>query len=319
MKINKFFLFIIILANLSFSQNFIPIDKDTNEFIEDVNFNLYQNKIKVFSGTCCNDNKTTLPENVVFDSLNFSKVNYKTLGISKNDLKELVLLTKEVFSLDEIVITSTKKEIITLGEKNRFIKRRSNGLSSETDNGIVFKNPFETNLEIDKVIFYVEKVKYKTLYRIKFYEFKQDLIENGIQYANLGALIYTTDTLTLEPKQKGKIEVMLNYKILLSQTPVFVSIEKIGFFENGIPVVTNFENTTKIKYQISNTTNYFNKRIDGMTKEMSEKMYNINAVINYDFATQFFKKPHKSILIAPAILLEGKKVEYPVNLNHLKN
>ena len=318
MKINNFLIFILLLSNLSFSQSFITIDNDTSEFIEDVNFNLYQNKTKVFSGICCNDNKTVLPLNVAFDSLSFSKVNYKTLGIATSDLKELVLLTKEVFSLDEIVITSTKKEGITLGEKNRFIKRRSNGLSSETDNGIVFKNPFENNLEINKVVFYVEKVKYKTLYRIKFYEFKQDLIENGIQFADLGDLIYTTDTLTLETRQKGKIEVQLAQKIILSKTPIFVSIEKIGFLENGIPIVIDFENTTKIKYQISNLTNSFERRANLYTGELSE-MYNINAVINYDFATQFFQKPHKSTLVAPAILLEGKKVDSKVDLNYLKN
>ena len=318
MKINKFLIFILLLSNLSFSQSFITIDNDTNEFIEDVNFNLYKNKMEVFSGICRNDSKTALPQTIIFDSITFSKVNYKTLGIPKIKLEEVVLLTKEIFSLDEIIITSKKKEIITLGEKNRFLKRRSNGLSSETDNGIVFKNPFKTNLEINKVVFYVEKVKFKTLYKIKFYEFKQDLIENGIQFANLGDLIHTTDTLILEPRQKGKIEVQLAQKIILSKTPIFVSIEKIGFFENGIPIVTNFENTTKIKYQISNLTNSFERRANLYTSELSE-MYNINAVINYDFATQLFKKPHKSILVAPAILLEGKKVEYNVDLDYLKN
>lgn len=314
----KLLLFLLFITNLSFSQSFITIDKDTNEFIEDVNFNLYQKNIKVFSSTCSNDKKTTLPANVIFDSIIFSKVNYKTLVIPKSKLEEVVLLTKEVFSLDEIVISSTKKEIITLGEKNRFIKRRSNGLSSETDNGIVFKNPFETTMEIDKVIFYVERVNFRTLYRIKFYEFNQNLIENGIQFAELGALIYTTDTLTLEPKQKGKIEVLLAQKIILGKESVFVSIEKIGIYEDGVAIKTNLENTTKIKHQISNLTNSFERRADLHTGELSE-MYNINAVVNYDFATQFFKKPHKSILVAPVILLEGKKVKYPVNLNYLKN
>ena len=43
---------------------------------------------------------------------------------------------------------------------------------------------------------------------------------------------------------------------------------------------------------------------DYYSGELTKELLNINLRIKYDFAFQLFKKPHKSILIAPAILLE---------------
>ncbi len=294
--------------NLGFCQDLIVLDNETLEFVEDVNFSLYQNKSKIYSGICSNSSKTTLPIEIAFDSISFSKVNYRTQGFSKSDLQEVVFLTKMVFSLDEVVITSSKNNEILLGEKNRFVKKMSNGMTRETSNGLVFKNSYESDIQIDKVVFYIEKATYKTLYKIKFFEFNQDLFNEGFQYANLGSLIYETDSLTIEPNQKGKVEVILQGKIQLSTKPIFVSLQLIDYVDETGSIAIDLKNTTKVKHQLSNLTNYFAKRADLFSGILEEKMTNINAVIKYDFAVQYFKKPHKSILVAPAVLLSVSKL-----------
>lgn len=309
---NKLILLLIILfcySNISNAQDFIVLDNETLDIVEDVVFELYSQNKMIFVGNCKNNDKTKLPENVQFDSIIFKKTNYKELTIKKENFTEVVLLQEKRETLKEIILTSTKDNYIILGEKNKFIKRRSNEFSDNLDYGLVFENKTDSDLEISKIEFFVEKIKHKTAYKINIFEFKDSLINIGHQYAELGNLISTTDTLFLYPNQKNSIIHIFDEKIILKKEPIFISLEHLSYFdENENSFIPNYNEKTKLKFCLSNRCNYFAKTIDHYSGIESEKMININAMINYDFKYAYFREPHKSVLITPAILLYTKKI-----------
>lgn len=302
------FIFLILYLNTAFSQSFIPLDEETLEFIEDVDYHLYSNNIRIFSGLCDNDKITNLPS-ISFDSISFNKINYKQLGFKRDNITNTILLSKNLIEIDEVVIISSKKEDIILGEKNRFINRMSNSISKEILYGITFQNSLNFNLNIDKLVYFVDKIKFKTAYRINIFDYNQVPINLGHQYAEIGKLLYSTDTLYLEPKQKGKVEIKIKENETISKgNSVFITLELIAYYDidNNI-IQPSLEDFSKIKFQLSNKTNYYAKRIDLTNGKLTENLININAMINYDFANKFFSKPHKSSIVTPAILLYTKK------------
>ena len=78
----KILLFLLYI-NLSFSQAFIPIDNDTHEFIEDVNYSLFLKKKNIFNGVTKNNEITKINPSIEYDSITFSRIDYHTLGLQK--------------------------------------------------------------------------------------------------------------------------------------------------------------------------------------------------------------------------------------------
>lgn len=307
-KIN--FLYVLFISSTVFCQSFIPLDKETLEFVEDVNYNLFLKKEKVFSGICSNDNKTVLHNEVMFDSISFSKIGYDVLGLKKEFLNETVMLTKRILDLDEVIIVSTKEKDIILGEQNRIINGKSNAITKGFDFGVVLANSNSIDILVDKIVIYVDKVKHKTAYKINIYEFKEEPMVMGRQIAKFGKLLYRSSVQYLNPKQKGKIEIEVDQPFLLDNKPVFIIPELVAYYdENNSEFSPPIDELTRIKKQFSNQANYFSKMTERDTGRLTNDLYNINAWINYDFAYAFFKKPHKSIIVTPAILLYAKKAE----------
>jgi hypothetical protein len=303
--------FLIFFSIISFAQNnkFIPVDDETLEFIEDVKYSLYLNKKEIYSNQTSKDTVTFITNNIIYDSISFYKLNYKEFGFLKDSLKETVLLTKKIYELNEVVVIGNTKNDLFIGEKSRFIKRRYNILSENIDNGIIFRENELKDVLISKLIFYIDKVKHKTTYKIKFFE--ADEIGNPLtsQTLQLGNLFFESPTLTLEQGTKDKIEVDLeSYSIDFYNKNIFVTIVLQNYFdENNNIIKPETSNRTKLKHQISKKTNYYSKMADYYTDELTIDLHNINQNINYEFAVKFFKKPHKSILVAPAILFSAKK------------
>lgn len=301
----KKILFFILFYNISYSQSFIILDDETLEFIENVNYNLFLNKTKIYSNVCNIEGQTTLPKQIVYDSISFHSLNYNILGLRKESISQTILLSKKIITLDEVVISSNNIKEITLGEKNRFIKRYSSSFLKTPKFGCVFHNQTSTDLFLKKVGFYVEKVKYKTAYKINFYKFKQSPVEIGHQKKIINELIFATDTLFLEPTQKNQITAILtsNYRLEKNES-IFVDIQLINYYDNNENIIQpNIEDETKLKFQLSNKTNYYSKMVNHSTGEYTLDYVNINAMINYDFANRFFKKPHKSNLVTPVMIL----------------
>lgn len=305
----KYLLLFFCITTFGQSQKFIPLDEDTLEYISEVNYRLYANKMLIFSGITSTDSITRLPKNIVFDSISFSKLNYKETGLKKENIGELVYLKKIVYELDEIIIPNTKNNQTYIGEKSRFVKRRSNSLTKDIVYGMLFHNSEIKNMQIKGLLFFVEKVKYKTTYKIKFYSALEtgDII-NG-QFLEVKELLFESQILTLEEGTKNKVEVNLeDYNINLINEDILVCIElQENYDENNNIIKPELKEQTKLKFQLSKLTNYYSKTIDFHTKELNDFMININAMINHDFATMFFKKPHKSELVAPAIILHVVK------------
>lgn len=301
----KKIIFFILFYNITYSQSFIILDDETLEFVENVNFNLFFNKKKIYESTCNNEGQSTLPKHIVFDSISFQAFNYNTLGLKKESISQSILLSKKIITLDEIVVSSNNLKEITLGEKNRFVKRYSSSFSKNPKYGSVFHNQTSTDLYLKKVVFFVEKVKYKTAYKINFYKFKQSPIEIGHQKKIINELIFTSDTLFLEPTQKNQISTVLtqNYKLEKNES-IFVDIQLINYYDINENIIhPNIDDETRLKFQLSNKANYYSKMVNHSTGEYTLDYVNINAMINYDFANRFFKKPHKSNLVTPAIVL----------------
>jgi hypothetical protein len=303
----KTFVLLLLCFNASFAQRFIPLDEETHEFIEDVNYHLYLDRAEVSSGTCNNEQVTELPL-IAFDSVAFTKIGYKASGLRKEAMTEVVLLTKSFLTLDEVVIVNAKKEYIVLGEKNRFIKRYSRPIVKGLDFGIVISNNSGKDLPIDKLLFYVEKVKYKTAYKIRFHMFKKIVRGTGREIADFSELRYVTDTLYLQPKQKNAIEVPLEKgELIMDGNPVFISFELLGYYdENNNAITPAREDLSRIKFEMSDVANYYARMADA-GGIVTEYLININTMINYDFANAFFSTPSKSIIVTPAVLLYARK------------
>lgn len=308
MKKNIFPIIFTLIINISNSQVFIPLDLDTHEFIDEVQYSLFLNKKLIFNALSENKNITKIDSKINYDSISFSRLDYKPFGINRNKLDTIIFLEKKIIYLDEVVVVA-KNNLLTIGETNRFVKKQSKSIAKDLYFGIIYNNKFKNNIIIDKIAFFTEKIFYKTLYKINFYEVEETSPIKGNQFANLGNLLYSTDILSIDKKDKNKVEVDINQNlILIPNKSVFISIQLIDYLdeENNIIKPPN-EKFTKIKFQLSNEINYYSKTIDLITKETSESLMNINRMINYDFAKQFFLKPHKSILVTPAIILFAKE------------
>lgn len=310
MKLKLYLYLSFFFVNRAFCQEFVVIDYETLDFIEDVRYELFYNKKMVYANYCNNNNKTILPKSIVFDTVVLSNINFEKKTLSKENIPNVILLKGKVETLNEVVVSTNIKNEIILGEKNRFVKRRSNGLSKDNLYGLVFENKTNKDLEINKIGFFVEKIKHKTAYRIEIYEFEEPPIKIGIQEAKLGNLITSTDTLYLLPNQKNEIEYIFEKKIILKKQPIFVYIELICHLDENIKSFNPiFKESSKIKFCLSDYSNYFAKLTDANTSKLSENMININAWLTNDYFNTFYSKPHKSSIVTPAILLYTRKLD----------
>ena len=301
----KYLLLFFSVITFAQSKKFIPLDEDTHEFISEINYTLYANKKQVFFSLTSKDSVTLLPNNVVYDSITFHKLNYKETGLKKDSLCNVVLFKKTAYELDEIIISSSSSKEIAIGEKSSFVKRKSNSIEKEIDYGLLFRETDLKNKSIKKMNFFVEKVKYKTTYKIKFYAAHETGNFITVEKLNIDELLFESPILTLEAGTKNKVEVNLEeYNINTSNTNVFVCLELQAYYdENNNTIQPQFKESTKLKFQLSQLVDYYAKTIDMNSHKPSDIMFNINMMINRDFAFMFYKKPHKSQLVAPAIIL----------------
>lgn len=304
---------IIALFSLGFtfaqSEKFVPIDNETLEFVGEVNYTLYANRKPIFFNLTSKDSITRLPKDIVFDSIVFSKMNYKTLGFRKEKLSEVILLTKTVYELDELIIPSTKPKEILIGEESKFVRKQSGALSPSPDFGILFREYDLKGMALKRMNFFVEKVKYKTTYKIKFYAAREIGNLMIIQHLKLDDVVFESPVLTLEKGTNNKVEIDLqDYTIDVAGKDIFVCLElQAHYDENNNIIQPTMKEATHLKFQCSNLVNYYCKTYDLSTQKQSNEMVNINAMINRDFATMFFKKPHKSTIVTPAIILYAVK------------
>lgn len=305
----KVLLLLFFVNSTAFGQTFITVDKDTYELVEDINFSLYNNKRVVYNGATRADEATTIKPDIIYDSIVFSRVDYETLSLMKAQIDSIIFLSKKTIYLDEIVIGDKKDKEIILGETNRFIKRRSRPLSKDLDYGLVLLNGSPEKLKLNKLMFYIDKVKLKTAYRAYFMEVSEVLHGEGHQHAEPGDVIYETDILYLNPKDKGKVEISLPDDLFLpAAKKMFVWIELIDYYnESGVVAEAKPDERTKLKFQLSKQLNYYSRLYDVHANMLSEFIININTWLNYDYVNTFFATPHKSSLVAPAIVLYAQK------------
>ncbi|AWA31166.1 hypothetical protein HYN48_14280 [Flavobacterium magnum] len=294
-----------------FCQAFIPVDADTNEFIEDVDFSLFKKGVTMYSGITSANGVTEINTGIDFDSISFTRVDYNTLGISRQHLDSVVFLSKKTIYLDEVVVSYKKDKQLVLGESNRFIKKQSRTMAKDLLYGMVLNNDFDKKLSVEKIIFYVEEVKLKTAYKLNFYYIEESIPNRGTQIANIGEKMFSTDVLYLMPNQKGKIEIdTRSYGLEFPKGSLFLSCQLIDYYDQDMKIIApSIDQQTRLKFQISYKTNFYSRGINYISKELTPELLNINFMINYDFANQFYKKPPKSIRATPAIILCESEIE----------
>jgi len=304
----KYLLLFFTFITFAQGQKFIPLDNETLEFVGEVKYTLYANKKSIFTNLTSKDSITRLPKDVVFDSISFTKLNYKEIGFKKMSLTDVVLLTKAAYELDEVIIPNSKPKEIVIGEESRFAEKKSRTLSNTPDFGVLFCENDLKNIDLKSLNFFVEKVKYKTTYKIKFYSAHNTGNFMTRQYLELNELLFESPIFILEKETKNKVEINLeDYNIYIANKNVFVCIELQSYYdENNNAIQPQIKDKTRLKFQLSKLTNYYSKMQDTSTGKLTD-IVNINAMINYDFAFQFFKKPHNSQLVTPAIILYATK------------
>ena len=299
---------LLFIAGPAFSQVFITLDEDTAELIEDVNYSVFKDKQVVSAGVTSLKELNTITV-ADFDSITFTRVDYVTKALTKEQLDTLVYLKKKIIYLDEAVVTNKKKEQIVLGEQNRFVKSQSRPLLDDMSHGVVMRNQTGANLLVKGVAIFTEKVKYTTQYKISFYKVEESMPVQGNQDIRQQELVFATDTLTLKEGAKGKVDIAVSPGYSLkADDKIMVAAELINYYDdNGNVYWPESGRQTKLKFQLSDRADYYAKLINMHTRELTPNLRNINLMINYDFAYQFFKKPHKSIIVAPAILLYAEE------------
>jgi len=296
---------ILIFSSISlYAQKFAVVDNDTYEIIQSVDFILYSNDTIVYKGITENNKATILPSDIEYDKIEFVKEDYYTIFIDKKNMNGMVFLSKKIVHLDEVLVISKKNDEIFFGETNRIVNSESRPLLTGINFGSIFYNE-KKDLLINKTAFYVDKVKYKTAYKIHYIEVEESIPFDNLQTIELKNNVYTTDTLYLHPKQKNRIEVNHKEKIEFKRnTTILVCVELLNYYDIYNNIITPKNNErTKLKLQLSNVNNYYAKMINSETKNMTKKMININRMIKYDFVNELFTKPHKSNLLSPSILL----------------
>ena len=297
------------LSTFTFAQNqkFIPLDEDTMEFINEVHYTWYFNKKPIYTDITSTDSVTRFPKNIIFDSISFNKINYKEIGLNKNNLKDFVLLNKSVLELNEVIIVAAEEKEIIIGEKSRFIKRNSHTFSRNPDYGILIRYYELINISLEKFIFFVEKVRYKTNYKIMMYLASEIKDLNDYKTLRINEILFESPTLTLDKGTKDKVEIDLeHYNIDFSNKNVFITIELQDYQDENNKIELDKKNHTRLKFQMSEKSNYYGKMSDAQTGDLTTELININEKIKSDFIFMSYDKPHKSLLVAPAILLRTK-------------
>ena len=312
MEANRFKVLIYVIyliSSLAAGQRFVPVDNDTHEIIEDVNYSLYLEGKPVYNGVTLLEKATEINA-INFDSISFSRVDYETVGFKNSNIGEVVFLSKKTIYLDELVIGSATREEIVFGETNRFVRRQSRPISKDLMWGIVFKNEYPEKLLLDRMAFYVADINFKTAYKINFSEFEETTTGIGRQFAKPGNLYYSSDVLCLNLKDSKKVVVNFPPHLYLpADKPLLVWIEVVAYYDKeGNELTPDPKEATKVKFQLSKYANLYSKTADMDSKKISESLINVNVMINYDFAMLSFGKPHKSVIVAPAILLYARKM-----------
>lgn len=207
------------------------------------------------------------------------------------------------YNLSEVVVSNTTGEML-LGELDAKSKKGST-ITADSKAAYYFENSTEEEgLHLKSMLFKVQKVKYKTEARIRFYkkhDYAQEVYmkEGKKTYASFipGEEIESKDiVIYLEPGQKGIIEIdLLKNGIKLPAEGLFVSLEGVGYYDTDGKAIEGLKSKdlTWIDFHTSTTDNY----CGWINPQGTENWFwvNINKWIKSDF--EFFEKevPKKSL------------------------
>lgn len=298
---------VLLLTCNYYSQEFVVLDAETMEYIENVDYKLFFKNKKVFEDKCKSESNITLPTNINFDAIELSHTNYNSLLIDKSKLKNRIFMEKKSIELDEVVVVNNK---VILGEQTE-LSKKGNIFEKELLRGLRFENKTKKKLLLEKITFYVDRVDYATKYKIKIFNFKETPINDfGRQQLCIEKLLIETEILALNPKQKGEISVNIEERgFEIGKNSIFVTFELIDYLDKNQNVIEpEKDKLTTLKYRYSNEVDYFTTYYDNITKKNLDCLQNVNAWLNYDYANVFKTKSPKKAILTPSILLHTRIV-----------
>jgi hypothetical protein len=291
----------------AYCQKFIVLDQDTQEVIDSVNYKLSINSKTILNEITELKTFNAIDQSIVFDTICFYKNEYFTKKLCRSAIDSIIYLEKKTINLEEIVIKNPKNAGTILGEINRTFKSQSRQIPDEIIFGTLFTNDKSHPIQINEIWVTIEKVKVKTEFQFYFYKAEEITPRLGRQFLSKLHIDFKTDKIILSPGQKGLIKNKIELPFVLAAgEKIFVAPIVLKYVnEDNTTFTPSFDQTTKIKFQLSNKENFYSKMIYAPFGNLSKDFVNINSLLKYDFTNSFKKTPHKSTFIAPAIVLFG--------------
>lgn len=292
-----------LLIQLIYSQKIALIDAETQEFIEEVSYSLMLKEKEIASGKTQIVGATELPQ-LDYDFLLLKHSYFEDKKIKKSEITDIVLMQPRPIILDEVFVGSSAKKYQVLGERNKLVNEYPLPLAKSLGWLNLIKNRTDNSMSLDKVGIRFDQVKHETQFKIQFYKVSEQMPNQGHQFLNEPELIFTSEILTIMPKNKKEFESDITTSMILKPgESIGISIVLVDYLKDGKSIQPKEKEMTKIAKQYSNFNDYYGLiQVQGKL-EPEPNMMNFNFAIRYDFAYHFFKKPSKQILNAPAVVV----------------
>ncbi len=166
------------------------------------------------------------PQYHVTDSVVISSIGYKTKAISCAELKQkkIVMLEKEIYNIDEVVVKPIKYKTIKLGNKNWFTIRSSQ-ISFNFQSGIYIPNDKNIKGKLTTVRVYMHSFFHKNW---KYRPFRLRLFEG--KYPFKKEITQDTIIASLKTKRGHWVNIdVSNFNIELPKNGIFVVVEALSF------------------------------------------------------------------------------------------
>ncbi|RYZ52834.1 MAG: hypothetical protein EOP49_08665 [Sphingobacteriales bacterium] len=193
----------LLFTGLAFAQvhRFVPVDNETLELVDSVEYTLYSGKKVVLSGITSKLAPTQLTMEG-YDSIVLKRQDYKELGLRKENLTEFVPLVRTALALDEVAVTSARKKEIVIGEKARFVRKYSRKLLGSPDYGLLLKDSLLTGNAIKRLEFFVDGVTYKTTYKIELFSVDESRSLSAMASFRIKDLLFESPLLTIPARHE---------------------------------------------------------------------------------------------------------------------
>ncbi|MFY8188652.1 MAG: hypothetical protein ACOVLC_11925 [Flavobacterium sp.] len=217
-----YFLIILFANNIIFSQSFCIVDSLTKKGISNSVIKFYDLN-NFTTGKFTDENGLTNYNNILFDKIEISHINYKTINLKKEEIEDTIYMNQNNIVLNEVIVVNSKIETLTLGYTK--CKKKTKLTAYNGIEIVVFiENPFKKPKKINSFLFKIQKKDTKkTAIRIHFYKKSANEIIPGEEITKVDIFKY------INSNSMELIEIdVSNYDLEFPIDGAFVGIEWLG-------------------------------------------------------------------------------------------